>query len=127
MKKDSLLYAVLSLLVLLTFTTEGMCFAGAADIKTRMKERLPTIVQMKAAGIIGENNQGFLAFVPGAAVNNENVVAAENEDRQMVYEAIARQQGVSVSLVGERRASQIAENASPGDWLQNESGKWYSK
>ena len=73
MRKYSIFYAVIALFALLTFTTEGMCFAGASDIKARMQERLPTIVQMKADGIIGENNKGFLEFVPGAAKQKENV------------------------------------------------------
>jgi uncharacterized protein YdbL (DUF1318 family) len=127
MRKYSIFYVILALFVLLTFTTEGMCFAGAGDIKARMKERLPNIVQMKTDGLIGENNKGFLAFVPGAATKNENIVTAENKDRQMVYNAIAKQQGTSAALVGERRAIQIAQNASPGEWLQDESGKWYKK
>ena len=127
MKKYPIFYSVLALFALLTFTTEGMCFAGADDIKARMQERLPIIVQMKSDGIIGENNKGFLAFVPGAAMKKENVVAAENTDRQMVYTAIAKQQGTSAALVGERRAIQIAKSAGSGHWLQDESGKWYKK
>lgn len=127
MKKYPMFHVVYTLLVLLTFTTEGLCFAGASDIKARMQERLPTIVQMKADGIIGENNQGFLEFVPGAAKKNESVVSAENNDRQVVYNAIAKQQNTTAELVGQRRAIQIAENASSGEWLEDESGKWYKK
>jgi uncharacterized protein YdbL (DUF1318 family) len=127
MRIYSILYAFFALLVLLTFTTNGMCFAGAGDIKARMQERLPAIVKMKDSGIIGENNKGFLEFVPGAAKKNESVVSAENNDRQAVYNAIAKQQNTTASLVGERRAIQIAESASAGHWLQDDSGKWYKK
>jgi len=127
MRKYSVFYAVIALLVLLTFSTNGNGFAGAEDIKTRMQQRLPTIVQMKAEGIIGENNKGFLEFVPGAARRNEDIVIAENRDRQMVYEAIARQQNTSADLVGKRRAIQIAQNAVAGEWLQDSSGRWYKK
>lgn len=127
MRKYSILYAFFALLVLLTFTTNGMCFAGAGDIKARMQERLPTIVKMKDSGIIGENNKGLLEFVPGAAKKNESVVSAENNDRQAVYNAIAKQQNTTATLVGERRAIQIAESATAGHWLQDDSGKWYKK
>ncbi|KPJ97290.1 MAG: hypothetical protein AMJ60_11980 [Desulfobacterales bacterium SG8_35] len=113
--------------VLLIFNTEGMCFAGADDIKARMQDRLPTIVQMKADGVIGENNRGFLEFVPGAAQKMQGVVTDENKDRQMVYSAIAKQQSTTAELVGERRAIQIAEKAGAGEWLQDASGKWYKK
>lgn len=127
MRKYSVFYAVIALFTLLIFSTEGRCFAGADDIKARMQERLPAIVQMKADGIIGENNKGFLEFVPGAAKQDEGVVTAENKDRQMVYDAIAKQQATTADLVGERRAFQIAERAEPGEWLQDASGKWYKK
>lgn len=118
---------MIAFLSVLVFSTGAFCFAGANDIKTRMQERLPAIVQLKADGIIGENNRGYLEFVPGAAQKDGNVVAEENRDRETVYSAIAKQQNTTVQLVGERRAIQIGQNASPGEWLQDSSGKWYRK
>lgn len=99
-------------------------FAG--DIKARMKSRLPKIVQLKAKGIVGETHDGFLAFV-GAKKAEPALVAAENEDRKKVYQAIAQQQGTSAKVVGQRRALQIAKKAQPGEWLQDAGGKWYRK
>jgi uncharacterized protein YdbL (DUF1318 family) len=126
MKKYSIGYAILALLALLVFTTEANCFAGADDIKARMKSRLPTIVQLKSEGIIGEDNKGYLDFVTSKK-KEAAVIEAENSDRKKVYSAIAKQQGTSVELVGERRAKQIADKAKSGEWLQDESGKWYKK
>lgn len=127
MRKYSVYCAILALLGLLIFSAEANCFAGANDIKARMQQRLPTIVQMKSSGIIGENNKGFLEFVPGAAPKNNDIVSAENRDREQVYSAIAKQQGTSSQLVGERRAIQLRQQASPGEWLQDPSGQWYKK
>jgi len=127
MKKYAVLYTIFAIFGLLFFTNEGRCFAGADDIKARMQDRLPTIVQMKSEGIIGENNKGYLEFVPGAAQKNEGTITAENNDRKAVYSAIAGQQKTTPELVGERRAIQIAEKAAPGEWLQDQSGKWYKK
>lgn len=127
MKKYFMVYAIIAVFALLTFNTKGNCFAGADDIKARMQERLPTVVQLKSEGIVGENNMGFLEFVPGAARKMQDIVGDENKDRQMVYEAIGRQQNTTAELVGKRRAIQIAERAVPGEWLQDGSGKWYKK
>jgi uncharacterized protein YdbL (DUF1318 family) len=91
-----------------------------------MKDRLPEIIQLKAAGIIGETNQGLLAFVSDNK-QGEALVDAENKDRQLVYAAIAKQQGTTAAVVGQRRALQIAEKAKPGEWLQDLSGKWVQK
>ena len=100
--------------------------ACAGDIKQRMKDRLPKIIELKAAGIIGENNQGLLAFV-GGNKQEQALVDAENKDRQLVYDAIAKQQGTTAAVVGRRRALQIAGKAKPGEWLQDASGKWVQK
>jgi uncharacterized protein YdbL (DUF1318 family) len=127
MRKYSIFYAIIALFTLLVFSAEGNCFAGANDIKARMQQRLPTIVKLKAEGLLGENNKGYIEFVPGTAKKEGSVVSAENNDRETVYGAIAKQQGTSPLLVGERRAIQIGQKASSGSWLQDPSGKWYKK
>ena len=126
MRKYSFGYVIIALFALLVFSSEANCFAGADDIKARMKSRMPTISQLKSAGIVGEGNKGYLGFV--TSVKKEAaLVKAENSDRKKVYSAIANQQGTSVDLVGQRRAKQIASRAKSGEWLQDGSGKWYKK
>lgn len=97
----------------------------AADITARMQERLPAIKELKAKGIVGENNKGYLEFVGAPA--KEKVVQDENNDRKEVYAAIAAKQGVTVDIVGKRRAEQIVSKAAAGEWLQNAGGNWYKK
>jgi uncharacterized protein YdbL (DUF1318 family) len=116
--------AILAVLVLGILITNG--YSSAQEIKQRMIERLPVITALKAKGLVGEDNRGYLQFI-GQKKENEAVVAAENKDRQMVYEAIAKQQGTTVELVGKHRAVQIADKAQPGEWLQDANGKWYQK
>jgi uncharacterized protein YdbL (DUF1318 family) len=115
---------------ILAFFLIGFFIAGpplsADDIKTRMKNRLPAIMELKTKGIVGENNKGYLEFIGGKR-EKADVVAAENEDRTTVYAAIAKQQGTTIELVGKRRALQISEKADSGDWLQDAAGKWYQK
>ena len=106
------------------FTVGVMAFAD--DIKARMKNRLPVIKELKAQGIVGEDSKGYLQFV-GGKKEKADVVAAENKDRQTVYEAIARQQGTTAELVGKRRALQIAKKAAPGEWVQDAGGNWIQK
>lgn len=123
--KGSLMYKSLVVILLAVFCC-SVADARAESIKNRMIERLPVIAELKAKGIVGEDNRGYLSFV-GSAKAQQDVVQAENDDRRTVYEAIARQQGTTAAVVGERRAKQIAEKAVPGEWLQNDSGKWYKK
>ena len=117
-------------MMIFTFVLIGFFVVGvsvsADDIKTRMKKRLPVLKELKAKGIVGEDNQGYLQFV-GSNKEKADVVAAENKDRKTVYAAIAKQQGTTAELVGKRRAMQIAKRANKGEWVQDASGKWLQK
>jgi hypothetical protein len=116
--------------IVISFLLVGILAAGtsalAASIKDRMKDRLPEIEALKDKGIIGETNRGYLQF-RGSTQEKEDIVNAENADRQKVYDAIAKQQGVTIEVVEQRRALQSAQLAKPGHWLQDEAGKWYQK
>ncbi|MDJ0914673.1 MAG: YdbL family protein [Desulfobacterales bacterium] len=117
------LFFILTLALTSSFLVSS---AMAEGIQARMKARLPVIKALKSEGIIGENNRGFLEFV-GNKKKQADVMQAENKDRQKVYAAIAKKQGVTAEVVGKRRALQIMQNARLGEWLQNEQGQWYQK
>lgn len=117
--------SVIITVLLLSFFFTVSCFA-AEGIKERMKNRVPAINGLKAEGVIGENNKGYLEFRQNKA-DQKQLVDDENDDRLKVYTAIAKQQGASPELVGSRRAIQIAEIAASGTWLQKADGSWYQK
>lgn len=122
--KDKRLALFVSMLVISVFIAGTA--VSAENIKSRMKTRLPDIVALKKKGIIGETKRGYLDFV-GKAREKAALVKAENRDRRAVYQAIAKQQNVSVAVVEKRRAMQIAQKTRPEFWLQNKNGKWYRK
>ena len=117
---------VVVLAILLCIVFAAGAFPSAKEIRARMIARLPEIKALKAKGLVGENNKGFLEFV-GQQKEKQDVVTAENQDREKVYGAIAKQQKTTVELVGKHRAIQIATKAQPGEWLQDADGKWYRK
>ncbi|MFO8084247.1 MAG: YdbL family protein [Desulfobacterales bacterium] len=98
----------------------------AQDIKARFKDRLPQILELKDEGIIGETNQGYLDFV-GPQRKMQNVVEAENKDRRIVYEEIAKRENTTVEKVGKRRALQLRDLAASGHFVQDDAGNWYQK
>ncbi|NLV23522.1 MAG: YdbL family protein [Deltaproteobacteria bacterium] len=100
--------------------------AEANDIKSRMLQRLPVINSLKAQGILGENNQGYLEYRASAGTRKD-VVDAENRDRGTVYRMIAERQKTTPELVGKQRAAQIAQREPAGHWLQDAGGRWYRK
>lgn len=117
-----------TVLTVMTLFIVMLCVQGAlADgIKDRMLARLPVINALKAQGLVGENNQGFLEFRSGQKPDAD-VVSAENADRQEVYKAIATRQNATPAFVGQTRAAQIAEKESPGTWIQSADGTWKKK
>jgi hypothetical protein len=118
-------FSLLSALIFVLFFASATG-AAADSLKARMADRLPEIMTLKDKGVIGEDKQGYLQFV-GATREKAELVQAENDDRKQVYQAIAKQQGTTVELVGLRRAQQIVEIARPGHWLQDANGNWYKK
>lgn len=107
----------------------AVVFLTAEDqaLKARFLQRKPVIERMKNQEKVGENNVGKL--VPRAQLNgNETeIVNAENADRGKVYQEIAGRLNITLLKVGQRRALQIAQLASPGHWLQHPDGHWYRK
>ena len=104
----------------------GAVNCSAESIKDRMVARIPALNSLKSQGLVGENNKGFLEYRTNDKVQPE-LVQGENQDRQAVYKAIAQKQGADPVLVGQRRAKQIADIGSPGQWFQQPDGKWYKK
>lgn len=100
--------------------------AQAGSVKDRMAARAPEILKLKSQGLIGENSQGYLE-ARGAGGSAAGLVKAENQDRQMVYKAIAAKTGASAEQVGQRAAAKRAQVAGGGEWLQKPSGEWYQK
>ncbi|GAB4347073.1 MAG: hypothetical protein Kow0089_24640 [Desulfobulbaceae bacterium] len=111
---------------LVTIMASFACAQNLQAVKKRMLDRKPTIEALKNKGAVGEGNDGYL-HVRKAVGNAQAIVNQENADRKTVYEAIARQQGVSAQVVGQRRALKIAEIEPPGHWLQKPDGSWYKK
>jgi hypothetical protein len=99
---------------------------SADDIKERMKARLPVIAELKAQGLVGENNRGYLEFRTGQK-SKADIVDAENKDRLEVYKAIAARQNATPEFVGQARAAQIAGKEPAGYWIQDSGGAWKKK
>ena len=108
----------------------GTSLASADDVESiteRMKERLEVIDPLKTSGDLGENNRGLLEARGDLTREQQEVVEAENSDRQKLYELVAQRTRQSVDAVGQQRAARIAQLARSGVWLQNTRGQWYQK
>lgn len=124
--KNKIMFIFILLCLSAGLIGNASAFAGAREIQERMTARLPQVLEMKKMGVVGENNKGFLEVMPGEKADT-GVVDEENQDRRVVYEAIAKQSGTTVEAVGARRVLKIANDANSGEWLQDGNGTWYRK
>lgn len=115
------------LILVVIFLAAVFLTAEDAALKERFIQRKPAIDTMKSQEKVGENNVGKLVARAQLNANENQIVMAENTDRETVYQEIARSLNISSEEVGKRRALQIANLAAPGTWLQHPDGHWYRK
>lgn len=121
-----MLHYRLTILITLLFSLSVSAFAAdLGQVKGDMKKRQPAIEALWAEGKIGENNQGFVEARAELSAKQQELVADENADRKVVYQAIARSTQSTPQKVGLQRAAQISERAAKGLWLQDADGDWY--
>jgi len=107
-----MLYSRMILLFsLLLSTTLAARGADLGQVKADMRARQALIEALWVDGMVGENNQGFVAAREDLSPKQRDLVEAENTDRRTVYRAIA----------------QISKRAAKGLWLQDAAGQWYRK
>lgn len=88
----------------------------------------PAIEAAKAAGIVGEQIDGYLGFVTQPA--DPALVAEVNENniqRRNLYTQTAQQQGVSVEAVAQIAGVQQIERAPAGQYVKDSTGQWVRK
>jgi uncharacterized protein YdbL (DUF1318 family) len=115
------------LITVIALVTGFASQAHAADlsaVKSRMSERLGKVVALKQDGSFGENNLGYLTARKAVSAEDAKLLAAENTDRKIVYQAIADKTNTSSTTVGKTRAADIRKTAPKGTWVQLSSGAW---
>jgi uncharacterized protein YdbL (DUF1318 family) len=97
------------------------------QIRQRMNDRLPQVVQLLRTGAVGENNRGLLTVRGQLREEEQRVVNAENTDRQNLYTLLARREGLRPEEVARAQARQLARLSARGFWIQDEEGEWSQK
>ncbi len=92
------------------------------------RDRFSQLRSLKAAGIIGENNQGYVEVLSSDA-SASGIASQENEDRKLIYQAIAKQNGLegALSTIESAFAQVQRDKAEAGDKIQTQDGAWIKK
>ena len=106
--KLSAIFRFLLVLASLGLGTVALRAEDLGAVKARIAQRLDAVNGLKDRGVAGENNRGFLEVRGNAQGSDQQVISAENADRQTVYSALAAQTGANPDTVGRKRAEQIA-------------------
>jgi uncharacterized protein YdbL (DUF1318 family) len=105
-------------------------------LKDAMKRRFLSLKPLFDAGNIGENNNGLIEVRDEGGLNLKDkaalrgLVKDENSDRMKLYAEVAKALNIDASQVG-RVQKIFAESwnkaASPGWWVQKDTGEWVKK
>ena len=85
------------------------------------------INQARASGLIGEQADGFLGFVPGAQISADlrGRVDQNNMQRRQLYTRRANERSVSVNEMAAAVACEVFQSRiAVGERYRNQSGQW---
>jgi len=113
------------------FAATLLAFAGTsfgkADLKDRMKERLPKVLAAKNAGTVGEGSDGLLYVRPSAGDNDVKLAKDENSDRTSYFVQAAKAVNASPSDIAKQWAKGMWAKGSKGHWYRSSKGSWSQK
>jgi uncharacterized protein YdbL (DUF1318 family) len=112
---------------LLIALTLGLSLAASGALAQSAAAKA-TVDAAKAAGVVGEQADGFLGLVAGSADPAVTAAVAEiNAGRAQTYKDIAAKTGVSVAAAGEATAQQLISRLPPGGYYKPLGGSWARK
>ena len=98
-----------------------------ADYASRMKERLPSLVQAQDQGVVGEGTDGFAYVREGDSEKIKKMVADENEDRKILFKVMSSKTGGSVDEVANKFSKALIQKSKKGHWFRKSSGEWMQR
>ena len=129
----------LFLATLILVTAAACGFAANYDFKDMTPEinkalknrqaRYYQLQKLKEEGVIGENNTGYVTDLKNNAAAS-TMVASENKDRRILYEALVEQNklGTTGLLEVQKAFAEVQkEKAAAGEMVQSAAGDWKKK
>jgi uncharacterized protein YdbL (DUF1318 family) len=92
----------------------------------RRRDRRDALTALEAKGVIGENKSGLLTVKQAADASAAEIVNAENSDRMIIYQGVAKKNGSSVEDVEKLYAKRLQADSPAGTPIETEGG-WVVK
>jgi len=80
----------------------------------------------RSKGLVGEVDDGYIAIPPGKGVEAQQLVETVNLERRAVYADIAKKNGISVEVTGQRTFEKRYPTFPAGTWVKIK-GAWSQK
>jgi uncharacterized protein len=95
----------------------------------KRRDRLEELSSLEIKGVIGENKKGLVEIRNAQSADStvNQIVAAENTDRGIIYQAIASKNGTSVEEVQGLYAQRLQTSAPSGTPVETLDGAWQIK
>src|SRR5258708_17270613 len=107
------------------FITLALALGLAAGSAAAQSAAKATVDAAKAAGVVGEQGDGFLGLVTASADPSVRTAVAQiNAGRAAAYKDIAAKTGVAETAAGEATARQLIDRLPPGDCYRPLGGAW---
>lgn len=117
----------LNYFVVTAYAQEGLA-PEVEEAALRRKDRRSELISWEEKGVVGENRSGLVEIrnSGSATAALEQLVNLENEDRMIIYQAVAEKNGTSVEEVQKLYAKRLQEDAPSGTPIEsvNASGKY---
>ncbi len=106
----------------------GLFFAGLVGMVGAAPALADAVDDAKAAGLVGENPDGYLGAVPpNPPADIVKLVTQTNAKRKEAYAEIAAQTGTTPEAVAAIAAQKLYAKAPPGTYLMGADGTWQQK
>ncbi|MFA0810664.1 YdbL family protein [Microbulbifer epialgicus] len=83
--------------------------------------------EAKSQGLVGEANSGYIAIVDASSPELEKLVKQVNTKRKAAYAQIAKSNNIDIAQVAARAAEKLEARVSPGEYYQDNLGRWVKK
>ncbi|MEO1252951.1 MAG: YdbL family protein [Pseudomonadota bacterium] len=99
---------------------------GIAVLFASASAASPLVENAKDQCIVGEQADGYLGIVDGAAADAalRREVRDINQQRKAAYTDIAARNGVSINVTAALTAEKLINDARPGECVRDASGAW---
>ncbi|MCO1334584.1 YdbL family protein [Microbulbifer sp. OS29] len=83
--------------------------------------------EAKSKGLLGEANSGYVAIVDSSSPELEKLIKEVNSKRKAAYARIAERNNIDIAQVATRAAEKLEARLGPGEYYQDNLGRWKRK